>query len=119
MRFRMGGGSGYFLTWLAGLALFAGHQLFQKVLQIPVPLADSYLDNLLCMPLLLPALRLQQRGLSGRQELSALEIGLATTVVAFASEWLFPRLSPAFTPDLWDVAAYFGGALVYYYFSRS
>ncbi len=105
--------------FLLSLFLFLGHQLTQKVLHIPIPLADNYLDNLLCMPLLLPGLQLQQRWLFGRPKLSFMEILAATALVAFASEWLFPRLSPAFTADLWDVAAYFGGAFVYYGFSRS
>ena len=99
--------------FLFSLVLFLGHQLSQKVFHLPLPLADSYLDNLLCMPLLLPGLQWQQRCLLGRPRLSFMEILAATAFVAFASEWLFPRWSPAFTADLWDVVAYLAGAMVF------
>ncbi|MCB9273996.1 MAG: hypothetical protein H6564_08135 [Lewinellaceae bacterium] len=105
-------------VFLLSLALFIGHQLSQKVLRISVPLADGYLDNLLCMPLLLPGLQLQQRWLFGKRALSAGDIWIATAFVAVVSEWLFPRLSVAFTADAWDVAAYFAGGLGYYFFQK-
>lgn len=100
------------------LFLFLAHQLVQKVWGVAIPVADAYLDPLLCMPLLLTALTWQQRWLSGRPRLRLAEIILATAVTAFVSEWLFPRWSASFTADSWDVAAYFAGAGLFFLFSR-
>jgi hypothetical protein len=103
---------------IVSLILFLAHQLVQKVWGGAIPVADAYLDPLLCMPLLLAALTWQQRWLSGRPRLRLAEIILATAMVAFFSEWLFPRWSDSFTADPWDVAAYFAGAGLFFLFSR-
>ena len=96
------------------LLLFLIHQLTQKVLELPIPWADSYLDPLLCMPLLLGGYQLEQRWLLGRERLSLVEVMAITGLLSFVFEYLFPRFSSGFTADWRDVAAYFTGALLFY-----
>lgn len=103
-----------FLLALIALVLFAGHQLSQKALGWRVAWADNYLDNLLCMPILLAGLLLERHWLLGRLRLSLAEVLIASAVVSFVSEYLFPRFSDAFTADWWDVAAYFAGGLLFF-----
>jgi hypothetical protein len=106
------------IFFIVSLLLFLAHQLAQKVWGVVIPWADAYLDPLLCMPLLLTGLAWQQRWLSGRPRLRLAEIVLATAMVAFFSEWLFPLWSASFTADPCDVAAYFAGAALFFLFSR-
>jgi hypothetical protein len=94
--------------------LFVAHQWSQKVAQWSLPWADAYLDNVLCMPLLLHGLRLERSLLWARHApLSGAEIAIATALVAAVSEGLFPVWSAQFTPDAFDVAAYALGGWVY------
>lgn len=95
-------------------ALFLLHQVSQKGLGLSFPLADNYLDTLLCMPLLLTGYQAEQRWLWGRTRLSLWEVLGTTAVLSFAFEWGFPRMSPGFTADWFDVAAYFTGALAWF-----
>jgi len=100
-------------------ALFLLHQLSQKVLGWSIPPADNYLDTLLCMPLLLTGYQAEQRWLWGRKDLGLWEVVGATAALSFVFEWGFPRLSPAFTADWLDVAAYFAGALLWSFWAFS
>lgn len=100
--------------FLCCAALFVLHQIGQKALGWSVPLADNYLDTLLCMPLLLTGFRAEQRWLWGRGDLSLWETLGITALLSFVFEWVFPRISAGFTADWIDVAAYFAGALLQY-----
>ncbi len=104
--------------FVSAIFLFLAHQLAQKVLQLPIPWADNYLDTLLCMPILLGGYLLEQRWLLGRQRLPLLEVIVITALLSFVFEYLFPRFSSGFTADRWDVAAYFAGALAFYLFQE-
>ncbi len=101
------------------LLLFFAHQFTQKVLHLPIPWADGYLDPLLCMPILLGGYRLEQRWLFGRQRLSLFEVLAITALLSFIFEWIFPRFSSGFTTDWWDVAAYFAGAFLFFPFQEN
>jgi hypothetical protein len=96
--------------------LFAAHQLSQKVWGLSLPWADSYLDPLLCMPLLLTVYQIEQSWLWGRKKMPLAEILIVTTVLSLVFEVIFPGLSHRFTADMLDVAAYFAGALLYFRF---
>lgn len=98
--------------------LFTAHQLTQKVWEISIPWADSYLDPLLCMPILLTGFTIEQRWLTKRPSLQPIEILAATGFLSFLFEWGFPRWSTGFTQDPWDVAAYFCGAALFYLLGR-
>ncbi|MCO6476602.1 MAG: hypothetical protein J5I94_08265 [Phaeodactylibacter sp.] len=106
------------LLAIFSLLLFFAHQFTQKVLHLPIPWADNYLDPLLCMPILLGGYRLEQHWLLRRQRLSLFEVLAITALLSFIFEWIFPRFSSGFTTDWWDVAAYFAGALGFYLFQK-
>lgn len=102
--------------FLGCLVLFALHQITQKGLELRLPLADNYLDNLLCLPVFL-GFWLAERGLLWKQRrLSAFETAAAWIILSFIFEVIFPRLSDGFTPDWMDVLLYGLGALLFYYF---
>lgn len=104
-------------VFLLCAALFIAHQLLQKFVHYPLPFIDSYLDCLLCMPLLLTGLLLEHRYLvfkNAAYRLPANEIVLITFVLAVLFEWGFPMLSDAFTADWGDVIAYAVGSFVFW-----
>jgi hypothetical protein len=100
------------LFW-SSAALFAAHQLGQKVLGLSIPWADNYLDPLLCMPILLTLLEWERRFIWGAGPLRLHEIMIATGLLSVLFECGFPAWSARFTADIWDVAAYFAGAGAY------
>lgn len=83
-----------------------------------IPWADSYLDNLLCFPILLTGLLAERRWWKKDDTyvFSFFEIMVITAVLSWIFEVLFPKWSPGFTTDIWDVVAYFTGAILFYSF---
>ncbi|MEN0003224.1 MAG: hypothetical protein AAF798_03740 [Bacteroidota bacterium] len=101
------------------LLLFLLHQVLQKGLAISIPFIDSYLDPLLCMPILLYLWQWDRRLVwSIQRPLSLSEIIGATIILSMLFEWLFPRWHSGFYADGWDVVGYFMGAAGYYFASR-
>ncbi len=93
------------------------HQILQKMIGISIPWADSHLDCLLCMPLLLTGWLMERRYFfyqNPQHRLSGAEIFFVTALLALLFEWGFPLLSPKFTADWWDVPAYFAGSLIFW-----
>lgn len=98
--------------------LFILHQLLQKGLHISMPLVDSYLDNLLAMPIILTFLLVERRILFRRGKgyrLSGLDVVMATIYIIIISEIVFPFLSEQFVTDWRDVIFYALGSLVYWF----
>lgn len=102
-------------AWLVPAVLFLLHQLAQYGLGWSVPLADSFLDPLLCFPILLGLLLIERRWLFDVQRLGWFETATATVVLAVIFEVVFPWLKRDFTADPLDLIAYALGA-VYFYF---
>jgi len=78
---------------------------------------DSYIDNLLAMPIILSLWQFEQIWLFRKgpaYRLSALEIFLATIYISIISEILFPLLSEDFRGDIVDVLVYFIGSIIFY-----
>jgi hypothetical protein len=97
--------------------LFVAHQLAQRVLEMPIPFADNYLDNFLATPILLTLLLVGRRTLFkyGRDyTLSVPEVCLATVLISAVGEILFPELSENFTADWLDVLFYALGSVLFY-----
>ena len=96
--------------------LLLGHQLTQKVWGWSLPWIDSYFDPLAGTALLLSAKLLEERLFlkkGPKFTLSAPHLAVSFLFIAWASEWLFPRLSDAFTADPMDVWAIAGGCLIF------
>lgn len=99
------------------VVLFVAHQISQKVLGISIPLADSYLDNLVTPPILLTLIVVERRILFKRgpgYTLNIMETTMGTVLIALISEVLFPYLSNEFTADLLDVLFYILGSILFY-----
>ena len=97
--------------------LFVIHQVLQKIFHINFFWVDSYLDNLLAMPIILSLWQLEKIWLFRKgsdYKLSALEIFLATVYISLISEIIFPLLSKDFTGDIVDVIVYFIGSTIFY-----
>ncbi len=97
--------------------IFALHQLTQKGLGVSIPVADAYLDNLLCLPILLSLLLAERRWWWRRADyiIPASEVAIITIFLTLLFELAFPYWSAAFTADYWDAAAYAVGAGLFYF----
>ena len=112
------------MFWVSCVLLLTMHQITQKMLTYDLGWVDNYLDALLCMPILL-GLLLQERQFiiakyfkptsQNNYHFSILEITLATVFFAIIFEEGFPKWSSSFTKDYLDYAAYFMGALLFYF----
>lgn len=99
------------------ILLFLMHQYVQKVLLISLPFVDSYLDDVLCVPIFLSVLLLERRFLlkNPNYTFSIFEIGVYVLVMGCVFEFGFPRWSAAFTQDYWDFLAYGVGGVLFYW----
>jgi hypothetical protein len=98
--------------------LFIAHQALRLINDQPIPLVDPYLDTLLAMPIILTFLLFERRYIfkwKNYVRLTGLEIILATLLIAFVSEVVFPALSDEFTGDWMDVLFYFAGSAIFYF----
>jgi hypothetical protein len=97
--------------------MFVAHQILQKYFGIALFWLHSYLDPLLCMPILLTLLLTERRHIWGKglqYRLSLTEVSMATIALSIVFELVFPKLSTRFTADWGDVVAYAIGALFFY-----
>jgi hypothetical protein len=110
-------------VFLLCAGLFLVHQFLQKGLGIAIPIVDSYLDPLLCMPILLTLFLAERRWLFRKGEAYFLPKGEVVGIVLVLTllfEWGFPFFSEKFTADVWDAVAYgIGGVLFYTVLNRA
>ena len=88
----------------------------QKFLHIQLNGIDSYLDNVLAMPVILSLLLAERRVLfkrSGNYTLPVWEIVLATAYIALITEVVFPMVSSRFTADWLDIVFYSAGSFLF------
>lgn len=97
--------------------VFVLHQVAQKGFGISAPLADAYLDNVLCLPILLSFLLAERRWWWRRADyvIPASEVTIITIFLTLLFELAFPYWSAAFTADYWDAPAYAVGAGLFYF----
>lgn len=108
--------------FIVSCVLFVVHQVIQKVFDIHHPLIDSYLDNLVAMPIILTLLLVERiwffkKGVTYRLPLA--DILLATLYVSIISEFVFPIFSKHFTFDWVDFICFFTGAGLYILSTRN
>lgn len=97
--------------------LFILHQVGRIFYTDTIPFVDPYLDSLLAMPIILTLLLFERRYLFKWKDyyrLNKLEIGMATLLIIFISEVVFPYFSEEFTADWLDVILFILGAVLYY-----
>jgi len=104
------------LFWVFG-ALYLGHRLLAR-LQIPRPdWLRFYLDDLLCLPILLTVALFAMRFFYGPQvRFSFYHVVFVVLYVALAFEVVFPQFMPRYTADVVDVGLYAVGGLIFYFF---
>lgn len=100
------------------MALFLLHQGAQKILGWSWPWADSYLDDLLCMPILLGLALAERRFFLGQAKFTFPLFDTAIMVIALSLlfEEVYPRMWNDFVRDDWDYAYYLLGGGIFYFF---
>ena len=106
---------------LVGLyVVFVFHQFFERILNSSLGVLDSFLDPLLCFPILLPILEFEwKRYYPVRGQLSLSELSMLTLIFAALFEFGFPRINPNFVFDWLDFPCYLLGFLFYVFFLRN
>ncbi len=102
--------------WQGLLLLFLLHQFLEKGLELRNPWVDSYLDDLLCMPILLGAMLGEQMDLFNRKRLSLLDVSIGIVLVSLLFEWYLPGCASGYTADVNDVFCYVLGGLFFFIF---
>lgn len=91
--------------------LFLTHQVFQKLLNIPLPLVDKYLDPF-CFGALVPVfLLIERKSLFKQQKLSNLDLTILTLALIVFSEFILPAFFSKYSTDWFDVALIILGVL--------
>lgn len=102
--------------WQLLVLIFLTHQIVEKGLSIHLPLIDSYLDDLLCMPILLGGLLAEQMDVLKRQRLTWVEGIICFVLLSWLFEIFLPGIYVSYTADIWDVCCYaFGGLFFFLY----
>jgi hypothetical protein len=105
-------------TWWMCFLLFWGHQFFERALDWHWVWADSYLDSLLCMPILLGLVLFERRFLLKQASSSFpfLDTAVMVILLGLLYEEVFTSVFSGFTKDYWDYLCYFIGGLYFYFF---
>lgn len=95
-------------------AVYLGH-LGWRWLELPRPWwVQHYLDDLLCLPLVLTLTLFVLRFFYGpRQRLSRYQVAFAVIYFALAFEVFFPKFMPRYTSDWVDAALYAVGGVIF------
>lgn len=103
------------------LVIFAIHQFIQKILEVNMPFVDGYLDDIICIPIILQLWNWEKQYLldDSNYSIHLIESLLLTILLSLLFEYVFPWLSPAFTFDLYDFIAYALGWCLYLILNNS
>ena len=91
---------------------------FSRYIHLPVPVLNGYLTDFIAVPAMAHVALTFTRRYIVRNEQYSYPLYYLLFMAFYMSvvfEWVMPRFSFVYTSDAWDVAAYFGGALFYYY----
>ena len=104
-------------AWWIPLALFLLHQFMQKILGWNHLWVDSYLDDLLCMPVFLGLVLVERRWWLRQPAycFPLFDTLLMILALSLIYEEIFPLISSQFTKDLWDYFYYFAGGIFFYF----
>lgn len=103
-------------VFIIAVILFITHQVVQKA-GIAIPFLHSYLDDLLCMPVVLTLSLVFMRALK-RKPGYRLKVPLVIFTVAYVAvffEVLLPRMNARYHGDAWDLLAYLAGAALWWF----
>lgn len=101
-------------VFITAVLLSAVNQLLERN-GIFLPVIHSYLDDLLCFPIVLTVGLTGYRILhqDGSYTLGPWQVWPAVVLYAVVFEWVLPSTSPVYTSDVLDVAAYVVGTMVF------
>lgn len=100
--------------FLASAGLFTAHYILQHA-GLKIPFADAYLDDLLCMPVVLSISHAAMRFLYSKMSLTTAQILFTVIYCSILFEVLLPMMSHTYTGDVVDVVLYALGA---WFFAR-
>ena len=100
-------------VFLTCVLLATVNQIIEKGFGIFVPIVRSYLDDLLCLPIVLTLGLAMYRHFKPSYELSAWHIWPTVIIYSIYFEWYLPQTSVAYTADVLDVLMYVLGALIF------
>lgn len=106
------------LVWIS-ILLFCINQIIEKYFHVFLPVVHAYLDDLLCMPVVLGvSMQVIQWIHPLRQfyTLSQRHIFLAVVYYSILFEVVLPFFSPIYTSDGIDIILYALGGLIFYWF---
>lgn len=90
-------------------------------LSMPLPsLINNYVNDLLCLPLLLGAMTFVIRRLK-KDSSFQLSFGFVIFLACYYSlyfEYYLPRVNPRYTADWIDVVLYFSGGILFYFIEK-
>jgi predicted neutral ceramidase superfamily lipid hydrolase len=104
--------------FLLSSLLFTINQLLEKGFGIFIPFVHAYLDDILCMPVVLTLTLFLIRKIikTPDYQLSKKQIIFALIYFSVVFEVFLPQYSEKYTADILDVMAYVIGAIIFYKF---
>lgn len=94
------------------------HQGLQKHFGIQLFFADAYLDPF-CFGAIVPHfIEIERTRLFKLKPFSKPDLVIVAVYLALVSEWLLPRISDRFTPDIFDVLSIFFGCIWFFVTSK-
>lgn len=98
------------LVFLVALA----HQILQKVFNVQIFLLHAYLDDFLCMPILLAIWQWERQLWWKKTSLHKFDLLYFTVFIFIFFEYIIPKFNTSFTADWYDGLAYGCGSLFYW-----
>lgn len=105
--------TGYCIVWLTVRA-------FRHIGE-PLPLINGYLTDFVAVPVIAHIAIMFTRKVVLRNNYYTYPLSYLLFLAAYTSivfEWIMPRYSSTYTSDIWDIVAYFAGALFYFFIHR-
>ena len=100
-------------VFLICLILASVNQVLEKGFGVFIPIVHSYLDDLLCFPIVLTLGLAAYRTVWTSYKLTAWHVWPVVLIYSIYFEWYLPQKSTAYTADAVDVVMYVLGALLF------
>ena len=103
-------------VFLVCLLLASANQILEKGFGVYIPIVHSYLDDVLCFPIVLTLGLAAYRLVDEQYTLTKFHYVFTFVVYAVYFEWYLPQISSNATSDGWDLLAYTVGMTLFGYF---
>ena len=103
-------------VFLSAVALATINQILEKGFGIFIPVIHSYLDDLLCFPIVLTLGLSVYRSVYPNYCLNWFHMLSVLIIYSVYFEWILPKQSSNFTADPFDVIMYLIGLAIFSYF---